>query len=1487
MPPEPQTVWRSELAAARSLSAAHTARALDSAGPNNVNKNSDSQTMGLVHSGRPTRRTKRNVRSAGDALQGGRWPAEKEAKEAEGPKKAKKAEKETQDGSREEKDGLGLGPTGAREHREASKRASGGQAAGIQISPDVDESGASVGAINLAKIPHDTLAEQPGEQPGEQSHWAPSELTGLSSSQSSLRPQFGGELGGGGEIGRPLEGGRRPSGWPRAGANLAAAKTKTNRTGECGQSPVLGRGGDNVNKEQKGGRAHTQLQLQPEQKAHEQHSQQKPQEQRPQSQTSASEQPPGQLGVGVDDDDYSDYGTYIIYEPPLEPAGEQQSAEELELEPEEEKEEKEEKQEQEKEPVEHGGGPNYSSLSPGGELASSQGRASRRKQLGAQEQTSGRAQTHAQQDHEQPRAAALDNRAEQESETEGESSQEERGVAGGSNRVSNWSPSNESGGQRGELGGELSSELSGELRSELGGELRVGGPAIQKVFFAAKRQRASGNIGQIEGQHSNYHLDLEEAPLVALESQNRPPQAVVTLACASCEPRGNNLQSYRLATRPIWAQKANGQPGGQISGQIGGSHGQRGGQQDSSQRDSQQGGQRIGGDHSASDGATWGATSTTWAVYLEGTSSGGASGGSAAATTTTRTSAAGTEAAEVSGGLVAAAEGPQWRGGEREAQKDAETAEMERQTTRRTSTETETETESPAKLGANLARPIGAESPGQWLSLSGASLTSNNNRRVGQSRVGQSGEGSGPSELAEGKGRASEREREANQGIGAGKLGGARLEDSRREAVVGLGGCGDGAPDAAESAATLRREETSTGQLAEGQPRQDDGAPMRASARRPCQRELADGQPSAPMRNGHKGPAELNKQANLSLSGPNDARVARVAAAHPAAGQLRPAVPTTGQLAGPLETVAQTVESVESVESGSFASEAAKTVSGAKTVSDGKTVSTVGETVTGLGEERGRPNGISVVSMSERAGELDGSAAAGGAEEAEGEEGALLSRSRPAGAPSDAAQAELGESGQAARRTTARRSPASEKGAAGLAASLEGQRPDGRPAARRLAAPPNDGPPRQVAGATVAPPASPSAEGGGASGRRLGRSELAEGDGARGLFVSTVGRPSDDDLSGDDLEWLRKMNERAGGVGSGSAGAGASGQAAGRRLGGTKASGRSRSEASARAESEAPQTETVRSDGWPTGAAGKAASRPQAAQRDEWRALSGFLGSLLATVLGDTWTARRAPSELAGAQFKGQLGSGAPELASGGLLGELSNNSAAGWPPEEGELGVEKAPPDAADNEFQTRRPETGADSLRPAGPKTTTMIADQEPGGGQTTTMGARLVVSRALWSEMGAPEARANNESAPHQDAWDSLRAREKDQERRKGRQKEQLGEKQAGWPAIFEGALGGNFSQDSGKRDTVAEDKQQQQQQLRQLHYWRLVYLVLPIGATFGNLLVIIAVYRETTLQSITNYFIVSLAFADLFVGIIVMPFAVYVLVSSFPPAPFSPI
>ncbi|RNA03536.1 dopamine receptor 2 [Brachionus plicatilis] len=40
-------------------------------------------------------------------------------------------------------------------------------------------------------------------------------------------------------------------------------------------------------------------------------------------------------------------------------------------------------------------------------------------------------------------------------------------------------------------------------------------------------------------------------------------------------------------------------------------------------------------------------------------------------------------------------------------------------------------------------------------------------------------------------------------------------------------------------------------------------------------------------------------------------------------------------------------------------------------------------------------------------------------------------------------------------------------------------------------------------------------------------------------------------------------------------------------------------------------------------------------------------------------------------------------------------------------------------------------------------------------------------------------------------------------------------------------------------------------------------------FGNILVILAVFKERSLKSVANYYIISLAFADLCVGLFVMP------------------
>ncbi|XP_014663982.1 PREDICTED: dopamine D2-like receptor [Priapulus caudatus] len=58
-----------------------------------------------------------------------------------------------------------------------------------------------------------------------------------------------------------------------------------------------------------------------------------------------------------------------------------------------------------------------------------------------------------------------------------------------------------------------------------------------------------------------------------------------------------------------------------------------------------------------------------------------------------------------------------------------------------------------------------------------------------------------------------------------------------------------------------------------------------------------------------------------------------------------------------------------------------------------------------------------------------------------------------------------------------------------------------------------------------------------------------------------------------------------------------------------------------------------------------------------------------------------------------------------------------------------------------------------------------------------------------------------------------------------------------------------------------------------WWAVILIVFPLLTMFGNTLVVLSVYKERSLQSVTNYFIVSLAVADIMVGTLVMPFAVY--------------
>ena len=64
---------------------------------------------------------------------------------------------------------------------------------------------------------------------------------------------------------------------------------------------------------------------------------------------------------------------------------------------------------------------------------------------------------------------------------------------------------------------------------------------------------------------------------------------------------------------------------------------------------------------------------------------------------------------------------------------------------------------------------------------------------------------------------------------------------------------------------------------------------------------------------------------------------------------------------------------------------------------------------------------------------------------------------------------------------------------------------------------------------------------------------------------------------------------------------------------------------------------------------------------------------------------------------------------------------------------------------------------------------------------------------------------------------------------------------------------------------------------VRYWALLLLCFPLLTVFGNALVVLAVHRERSLRTVTNYFIVSLAAADIFIGLVVMPLAVYVEVS----------
>lgn len=66
--------------------------------------------------------------------------------------------------------------------------------------------------------------------------------------------------------------------------------------------------------------------------------------------------------------------------------------------------------------------------------------------------------------------------------------------------------------------------------------------------------------------------------------------------------------------------------------------------------------------------------------------------------------------------------------------------------------------------------------------------------------------------------------------------------------------------------------------------------------------------------------------------------------------------------------------------------------------------------------------------------------------------------------------------------------------------------------------------------------------------------------------------------------------------------------------------------------------------------------------------------------------------------------------------------------------------------------------------------------------------------------------------------------------------------------------------------------------QLRWAALLIIMVIIPTIGGNILVILAVSLERKLQNATNYFLMSLAVADLLVGLLVMPIALITVLYS---------
>lgn len=82
---------------------------------------------------------------------------------------------------------------------------------------------------------------------------------------------------------------------------------------------------------------------------------------------------------------------------------------------------------------------------------------------------------------------------------------------------------------------------------------------------------------------------------------------------------------------------------------------------------------------------------------------------------------------------------------------------------------------------------------------------------------------------------------------------------------------------------------------------------------------------------------------------------------------------------------------------------------------------------------------------------------------------------------------------------------------------------------------------------------------------------------------------------------------------------------------------------------------------------------------------------------------------------------------------------------------------------------------------------------------------------------------------------------------------------------------WDQKNESSDSLGEDEGER-------NYYAMLYSLLILAIVFGNVLVCLAVLRERSLQTTTNYLVVSLAVADLLVASLVMPWAVYLEVGT---------